>query len=121
MSRLLFVVTKDWYFVSHRLALAAEARRAGFEVAVATRFGSHRRAIEDVGLRAIPFGMNRRGLNQVALLREAVELAGVFRRERPDVVHLVALRPVVVGGLAGRLAGIPRIASFVDIKNRMSL
>jgi len=113
VPRLLFVVTEDWYFVSHRLALAVAARHAGFDVAVATRFDRHRQAIEDAGLRAIPFGMNRRGLNPVALLREAVELAGIYRRERPDVVHLVALRPVVVGGLAARLAGVPRIVSAV--------
>jgi len=30
--------------------LAVETRRAGFDVAVATRFSSHRRAIEDAGL-----------------------------------------------------------------------
>jgi len=113
MAKLLFVVTEDWYFVSHRLALAVEARRAGFDVAVATRFSSHRRAIEDAGLRAMVFEMNRRGLNPFALLREALALAGILRRERPDVVHLVALRPVVVGGLAARVAGIRRIVSAV--------
>lgn len=113
MPKLLFVVTEDWYFVSHRLALAVAARRDGFDVAVATRFSSHRQAIEDAGLRAIPFGMNRRGLNPLALLREAMELAGICRREHPDVVHLVALRPVVVGGLAARMAGIRRVVSAV--------
>jgi glycosyltransferase involved in cell wall biosynthesis len=112
-GRLLFVVTEDWYFVSHRLALAVEARRAGFDVAVVTRFGSHRRAIEGAGLRAIPFEMNRRGLNPLALMREALALAGILRRERPDVVHLVALRPVVVGGLAVRMAGVSGIVSAV--------
>lgn len=113
MPRLLFVVTEDWYFVSHRLALAVAARRAGFDVTVATRFGRHRRDIEDAGLRAIPFTMNRRSLNPLVLLREAMELAGIYRRERPDIVHLVALRPVVVGGLAARVAGVPRIVSAV--------
>jgi glycosyltransferase involved in cell wall biosynthesis len=110
---LLFVVTEDWYFVSHRLALAVEARRSGFDVAVATRYGNHRRLVEESGLRAIPFEMNRRGLNPVALMREALALAGILRRECPDVVHLVALRPVVVGGLAARMAGIRQIVSAV--------
>lgn len=113
MSRLLFVVTEDWYFVSHRLALAVAARQNGFDVSVATRFGSHRRVIEAAGLRTIPFEMNRRGLNPLTLMREALALAAVFRRERPDVVHLVALRPVVVGGLAARLSGIDRVVSAV--------
>lgn len=112
-GRLLFLVTEDWYFVSHRLALAVEARRTGFDVAVATRLGSYRWAIEAAGLRAIAFEMNRCGLNPIGLLREALALARLFRRERPDVVHLVALRPVVVGGLAASLAGVRHVVSAV--------
>src|SRR5215213_3266640 len=39
--KLLFVVTEDWYFVSHRLELAVAARQAGYDVAVATRVDRH--------------------------------------------------------------------------------
>ena len=38
---LLFVVTEDWYFCSHRLALARAARAAGWRVVVATRVNRH--------------------------------------------------------------------------------
>ena len=41
--RLMFVVTEDRYFVSHRLALAAAAREAGYEVSVVTRVRDHGR------------------------------------------------------------------------------
>ena len=34
--KLLFVITEDWYFVSHRLPLAVAAQKAGLDVAVAT-------------------------------------------------------------------------------------
>jgi glycosyltransferase involved in cell wall biosynthesis len=113
MPKLLFVVTEDWYFVSHRLPLAVAAREAGFEVAVATRCANHCAVIEDVGIEVIPFEMDRRGLSPMGLLRETRSLAALFRRERPDLVHLVALRPVVVGQLAARLAGIPRVVSAI--------
>lgn len=112
-QRLLFLVAEDWYFVSHRLGLARAAAVQGFEVTVVTRFSTHRQAIEAAGLRTVAFDMNRRGLNPVALLREAVRLAPILRRERPDLVHLVALRPIVVGGLAVRFAGVKRVVSAV--------
>ena len=35
-SKLLFVVTEDWYFVTHRLPLAVAAQAAGVDVAGAT-------------------------------------------------------------------------------------
>jgi glycosyltransferase involved in cell wall biosynthesis len=110
---LLFVVTEDWYFVSHRLPLALAARRRGFDVSVVTRCGKHCQMIRDAGLRVIPFEMNRRGLNPLAVILEAYALAKIYRAEEPDLVHLVALRPVVVGGLAARMAGIFRIVSAV--------
>ena len=53
--KLLFVVTEDWFFVSHRLQLAVSAKNAGFEVSVATRVGQHGNIIEKAGIRLIPF------------------------------------------------------------------
>lgn len=111
--RLLYLVTEDWYFVSHRFQLARVALEQGFDVAVVTRFSHHRQTIEDAGLRAISFDMNRRGLNPLTLLREAAKLTRVFRRERPDVLHLVALRPIMVGGLAAYFAGVSKVVSAV--------
>ena len=35
--RLLYIVTEDWYFLSHRLPMARAAQQAGYEVHVATR------------------------------------------------------------------------------------
>src|SRR5690348_14911191 len=48
--KLLFLVTEDWYFVSHRLELAIAARQAGYDVAVATRVDRHGDRISDAGL-----------------------------------------------------------------------
>lgn len=111
--KLVFVVTEDWYFVSHRLPLAVAAREAGFDVTVLTRCSGAHRAIEAAGVGVMPFAMNRRGLNPLGLLRETWALARIYRRLRPDIVHHVALRPVVVGGLAARLAGVPAVVSAV--------
>ena len=102
--RLLFVVTEDWYFVSHRLPLAVAAQAAGFDVAVATRLGRQADVIRNSGIRLIPFTLSRRGGNP---LREVMALWRLYRRERPDLVHHVALKPVMLGALAAWLARVP--------------
>jgi len=102
--KLLFVVTEDWYFVSHRLPLAVAAQAAGFDVAVATREGRKADVIRSAGIRLIPFGLSRRGGNP---LREVVALWRLYRREKPDLVHHVALKPVMFGALAAWLARVP--------------
>ncbi len=58
--KLLFVVTEDWYFVSHRLLLAVAACEAGYDVAVATRVRQHAETIRRAGIRVIPFELSRR-------------------------------------------------------------
>src|SRR5450759_4221927 len=45
-QKILYLVSEDWYFVSHRLPMARAARAAGFEVYVATRIAGHAAAIE---------------------------------------------------------------------------
>jgi len=101
--KLLFLVTEDWYFVSHRLSIAIAAREAGYDVAVATRAKQHVEIIQKAGIRVIPFELSRRIGNPLA---ELMGLFLLYRRERPDIVHHVALKPVFFGALAARLAGL---------------
>lgn len=103
--RLLFLVTEDWYFWSHRLPQARAARDAGFEVLVATRVNTHGKRIEAEGFRLIPLPWSREGgvAHQLATMRVLTKL---YRRERPDIVHHVALKSIAPGALAARLAGV---------------
>ena len=67
-TRLLFVVTEDWYFCSHRLTLGGAAREAGYDLAVATRVRDHGDQITARGLRLLPFSLARRGANPLTVL-----------------------------------------------------
>lgn len=106
-SKLLFFVTEDWYFCSHRLPLAVAAREAGYEVGVVTRVHQHAHAIREAGLTLIPLKRLRRSgkkpLQELALLKEIWD---VYRREQPDLVHHVGLKPVLYGSLIARLVGV---------------
>lgn len=105
--RLLFLVSEDWYFVSHRLHLARAARAAGYEVAIATRVGTCGAMLEAAGLQVFPLSLQRSSRNplrEIAALREITE---IYRRFRPHVVHHVALKPSLYGSVAAYLAGVP--------------
>jgi glycosyltransferase involved in cell wall biosynthesis len=105
--KLLFVATEDWYFVSHRLSLAQAAARAGFDVAVATRVGPEAGGLAASGLRVFPLcQLERAGKKPWRELRAIAELYGIYRDWRPDLVHHVALKPVLYGSIAAYLAGV---------------
>lgn len=108
MTRLLYVVTEDWYFRLHWLNLAVAAKRAGYDVAVATRVNApeHAQAITDAGLRLLPLAINRASLNPLRELAAVDALTRLYRAEKPDLVHHVAIKPVLYGALAARRAGV---------------
>ncbi len=105
MPKLLFVVTEDWFFVSHFLPMARAAKAAGFDVAVATRIRAHGDAIAREGLRVLPLEAERASLDPRKLADTLRRLVRIMREERPDVVHCIALKSIVLGGLAARLVG----------------
>lgn len=109
LKKLLFFVTEDWYFVSHRLSLALAAKHAGYEVSVVTRVRQHGEVIRAAGLKLIPFENSRGSVNPFSELSTLLRLIILFRRERPDIVHNVAMKPVLYGSIAGFIAQVPHI------------
>jgi glycosyltransferase involved in cell wall biosynthesis len=97
---LLYLVTEDWYFFSHRLPMARAAQRAGYRVHVATRVDRHRAAIEALGFQLHPLGWRRGSLNPLYLAHTVGEVRRLYRSIAPDLVHHVALEPTIVGSLA---------------------
>ena len=114
--KLLLLVTEDWYFWSHRLPVARAAREAGFVVVVATRVRAHGDRIGKEGFALRPLAWRRRGDGLLGAGRAIAEIARLYRIERPDLVHHVALKPVLFGGIARCLAfsGSPDAPAVVD-------
>lgn len=107
-ARLAFVVTEDWFFASHFLPMARAARELGLDVTVIARVRGHRAAIEATGAHVVALEAERRSLNPLGAGDAAGRLAATLRAIRPDIVHCIALRPVLLGGAACVLAGIDR-------------
>jgi glycosyltransferase involved in cell wall biosynthesis len=105
MPKILYLVTEDWFFVSHFLPMAKVARDCGFEVVVATRVRKEGERLKAEGFSVIPIESKRGSASLLRSLRDFVQSYKIARSERADVVHCIALRPVVIGGVAAKLAG----------------
>jgi glycosyltransferase involved in cell wall biosynthesis len=114
--RLLFLVTEDWYFLAHRVHLARAARDAGYEVVVATRVGSHHCDLEAEGFRLEPLPWQRGSFNPLRLVVDFLRIIGLYRRVRPDIVHHVSLKPIVLGTAAARF--VPGVAVLNALTGR---
>jgi nucleoside-diphosphate-sugar epimerase/glycosyltransferase involved in cell wall biosynthesis len=114
--RLLFVVTEDWYFCSHHLELAHAAVASGFEVMLATRINAHRDAIAEAGIEVFPINLHRSSRNPLLDTGAIVELTRLVRKVQPDILHNVALKPIIYGSVAGRVCHVPSVVNeFVGL------
>jgi len=98
--RLLYVVTEDWYFLSHRLPMARAARYAGYEVHVATRIKDGGEAIEREGFVPHALSWSRGSLSPLGSFTAVRELRRLLDRLEPDIVHNISLKPVLLGTTA---------------------
>ncbi|HEX5635069.1 MAG TPA: glycosyltransferase, partial [Gemmatimonadales bacterium] len=100
MSAIVFLVTEDWYFVSHRLPLAVALRERGWTVTVATRCTGADARLREAGLEVVPLPWRRRGGSWRAELTAFRTVRRLVRERAPDVLHLVALKPTLFGAAA---------------------
>lgn len=107
MAKLLYLVTESGYFFSHRYALAKAAQIQGYDVVVATTLvGQDKARLQAAGFKVCPLvRMNRTSLNPWKQLLSLIEVYSLYRTEKPDVVHHLAMKPVLYGTIAALMAG----------------
>jgi glycosyltransferase involved in cell wall biosynthesis len=99
-ARILYVVTEDWYFLSHRLPMARAAREAGYDVHVATRLHRGKAAIEAEGFTPHALSWRRGSLSPSHSVAGVLELRKLLRSLKPGILHNVSLKPVLLGSVA---------------------
>ena len=102
---LVYLVTQDWYFMSHRIPMAHAAQLAGYDIHVITHVENDGDAIEAFGFRVHPMNWRRGSINPFALFGNLRVVRQLYRKIDPDLVHHVALQPTIVGSLAAN--GLP--------------
>lgn len=105
--RVLIVVNEDWFFLLHRAAAAERLMKDGYEVVVAAASTGCDDDIRRRGFQFEPLRLEKAAITPIKDLRLVFDLARVVRRHRPDAIHLMTLKAVVLGSIAARLAGRP--------------
>ncbi len=113
--KILFVVNDLGFFLSHRLPIALAAKSLAYDVHVV--YGSLGKAnrtnpvLQGLKLHYIP--IVRGGTNPFLDLGSLVLLWVLFIRIRPNLIHLITLKPILYGGIAAHLARVPAVVSAI--------
>lgn len=105
--KIIYFVTEDWYFWLHRMPVAIAASKNGHDVVVATAVAEHGERIKSEGLKLAPLGLIRSSKNPFREFVSLLEIIKLYRSEKPDIAHHVALKPVIYGAIAAVLSKTP--------------
>ena len=113
-NSVVLVANTGWNVVRYRGVLIDALLRRGVAVSVIADFADHEVAsLERRGARALTLPLQAAGRNPLQDLLYLRRLAGLLRHLRPEVVHLFTIKPMIYGGIAARLAGVPGIVATV--------
>ena len=111
MKKLLIVVNSAKFFISHRLVLAENALSEGYKVQIAFPETEEENLsiIRSKNLNYRILQMTRSGRNIFKEFLSFFSLLSVILKEKPDILHLVTIKPVLYGGLIAKFLKIPTI------------
>lgn len=102
-SKILLVANWDWVTYNFRIALARALQEQRHKVTLVSPDGEYVDALEGEGFRHISWSLERRSLNPFQELGAIWELARIYEREAPDLVHHDTIKPNLYGPLAAQL------------------
>ncbi|HLT77149.1 MAG TPA: glycosyltransferase family 4 protein [Ferrovibrio sp.] len=112
--RLLIVVQEALFFTTHRLPVGLAMQQRGWEVHVAAPADAAIAArLTALGFHVHPIPLARGGRDPVAELRLLLAMLRLIRRLQPALLHLVSIKPVIWGGVAARLLGVPAVVHAI--------
>lgn len=112
--RVVYIVNVDWFFISHRLPIAIEAINQGHEVYIFAKDTGRMDYLNSLGIKVYPISLERGSLNPFSSLSLLFDLKRKLTIIQPDVVHLVTIKPVLIGGIASILAKVPSIVYAIS-------
>lgn len=114
MKKILFVVNTSKFFISHRLEIAKRAKDNGFEVYVASAYDQNSvQKIEREDFFYHEINFSRTGGNIFRELSTVMSLYTLFKMIKPDLVHLITIKPYLYGGMAAKFAKTGCVVSAV--------
>jgi glycosyltransferase involved in cell wall biosynthesis len=109
-KKILYLITEDWYFCQHFLDLAIYSINAGYHVSVLCRIGqkgsAHSKRITSSNISLYPVSMERGSVNVFSELNTIKKIIKIYRKVDPDIVHHIAIKPIIYGQIAAKYLGI---------------
>ena len=115
-KKLLILVNDLSFFISHRLSIAEAALTEGLDIVIGygEKGNTDPKLLEQKGFRVSFIPMYRGSINPFKNLKTFFYIWNFFKREKPDIVHLITIKPYLYGGIISRLTNVPGLITAVS-------
>lgn len=111
--KLLYIVNVDWFFLSHRLPIALEALNNSFEVHLALQVTEHKSLLQSYGFIVHPIIVKRGRFSIFFDFLLILNLIKILLNTKPNIIHLVTIKPIIFGGIISKILKIKSIVYSV--------
>lgn len=101
-AKILFCISEDFYFLSHRKDLYIRLAEAGLSMHLATNADEYQIELERLGINFYQVDLNRKSLSPASVIIGASRYIKIFKKVKPDLIIAVALKPIVCAALAAK-------------------
>ena len=97
--KLLYFVSEDQYFLSHKLDQAQSALKNGFDVQVICKFTNYEKKIRKLGFKTKNINFKRGSLNPFKEIKKILDFLKTVLKFKPDIIQSIALKPILYSSL----------------------
>jgi glycosyltransferase involved in cell wall biosynthesis len=115
-KKILFLVNYLSFFLSHRLPVAEALIAKGFEVFIGygELRGADPKLLEQKGFKVDFIPMQPGSFNFLKDFKTFYYIWVFFKRVKPDIAHLITIKPYLYGGIVSRLCGVKGLITAVS-------
>ena len=96
-KKIIFLVTEDWYFLSHRLALALACKKKGYDVHIACKDTGKIAEIKKYGFKCYNLKLYRGYISIFMIIKNILEIKRVIKITNASILHAVSIQSIVLG------------------------
>ena len=93
--KLLYFISEDEYFISHKLSQAINAKKNNYEVHIITHFSKYKSTIRKHGFKTHSLQFDRISINPISNLFGIFSLIKIIHEVKPQIVKSFALKPIL--------------------------
>ncbi len=101
--KLLYFVSEDEYFLSHKIDQASSALRNNYEILLVSNFTNNEKKIQKQGFKTKNLNFDRKSVNPFSELICFIRFCIIIFSYKPDIIQSIALKPILYSTLISKL------------------